>query len=62
MPTRSKSYTKPGLVQHAKAAQREVVRLQAQLALTTEAHVQASTDAATAKTALDALIVTIAAL
>lgn len=60
--TEKKSITKPGLVQHAKAAQREVVRLQALLADTTEAHVQASTDAATAKTALDTLIVTIAAL
>lgn len=60
--TRQKSITKPGLVQLAKSAQREVVRLQALLLDTTEAHVQASTDAATAKTALDALIVTIAAL
>jgi hypothetical protein len=57
-----KSITGPGLVQHAKAAQREVVRLQALLSLTTEAHVQATTDAGTAKTALDALIITIAAL
>lgn len=56
------SVNKPGLVQHAKAAQREVVRLQALLTNTTGAHAQATTDAATAKTALDALIVTIAAL
>lgn len=62
MPTRTKSITKPGLVKLAKTAQREVVRLQALLANTTEAHVQASTDAATAKTALDALIVTVEAL
>ncbi len=59
---RDVSITKPGLVQHAKAAQREVVRLQALLVDTADTHTQASTDAATAKTALDALIVTIAAL
>ncbi len=56
------SVNKPGLVQHAKAAQREIVRLQALLTATAGSHTQATTDAATAKTALDALIVTIAAL
>lgn len=56
------SVNKPGLVQHAKAAQREIVRLQALLTATTGSHTSATTDAATAKTALDALIVTIAAL
>ncbi len=60
--SRDVSITKPGLVQHAKAAQREIVRLQTRLADTADTHTQASTDAATAKTALDALIITIAAL
>lgn len=60
--TTALSINKPGLVQHAKAAQREVVRLQALLVRTTGSHTSATTDAATAKTALDALIVTIAAL
>ena len=56
------SVNAPGLVQHANAAQREIVRLQALLANTTEAHAQATTDAAAAKVTADALIVTIAAL
>ncbi len=60
--TTALSINKPGLVQHAKAAQREIVRLQALLTATTGSHSQATTDAATAKTALDALIITIAAL
>jgi hypothetical protein len=60
--TTALSINKPGLVQHAKAAQREIVRLQALLTGTSGSHSQATTDAATAKTALDALIVTIAAL
>ncbi len=56
------SINRPGLVQHAKAAQREIVRLQALLTNTTGSHSQATTDAATAKTALDALVVTISLL
>ncbi len=56
------SINKPGLAQHAKAALREIVRLQSLLTHTTGSHSSATTDAATAKTALDALIVTIAAL
>ncbi len=60
--TTALSVNKPGLVQRAKSAQRDIVRLQALLVATTGTHVQATTDAATAKTALDALIVTIAAL
>ncbi len=59
---RAKSITGPGLVQRAKSAQRDVVRLQALLADTTETHTDASNDAATAKTALDNLIVTIGLL
>lgn len=56
------SVNKPGLVQHAKAAQREIVRLQALLTATAGSHATVTTDAATAKTALDALITAIAAL
>lgn len=56
------SINKPGLTSHAKFAQREIVRLQALLSATTGSHSQATTDAATAKTALDALIITIVAL
>ena len=60
--TTALSIDRPGLVQHAKAALREVVRLQALLTATSGTHTQATTDAATAKTALDALVITIAAL
>ncbi len=60
--TTALSVNKPGLVQRAKSAQRDIVRLQALLAATTGSHATATTDAATAKTALDALILTIAAL
>ncbi len=56
------SVNKPGLVQHAKAALREIERLQALLTTTTGTHTQATTDAATADAAIDALIITIAAL
>jgi hypothetical protein len=56
------SIAKPGLVQHAKRALEEIERLQALLAVTAGSHTQATTDAATADTALDALIITIAAL
>ncbi len=56
------SVNKPGLVQHAKAAKRELTRLQALLVNTTGSHATVTTDVATAQTDLDALIVAIAAL
>ncbi len=60
--TTALSINKPGLVQHAKRAVLEVARLQTLLTGTTGSHSSATTDAATAKTAVDALLVTINAL
>jgi hypothetical protein len=56
------SVNKPGLVQHAKRALLEIERLQDLLSNTTGSHSQATTDAATADAAIDALILTINAL
>lgn len=56
------SVNKPGLVSHAAAAKREIVRLQALLVNTTGSHATVTTDAATCITDLNALIAAIAAL
>jgi hypothetical protein len=56
------SVNKPGLVNHAKAAQREIARLQTLLTATAGSHATATSNAATAKTALDTLVATINAL
>jgi hypothetical protein len=56
------SVNKPGLVKQAKTAQREIANLQALLTNTAGSHSTATTQAATAKSALDTLVATILAL